>query len=236
MKLTKRSGLIITGALIMGLALTGCSAGDGTDANKNITSPNVVKTSTATDNGIVKYNTNPDVSSKVIGSELFKGYRLPIKSLSQLTEKADLIVIGTVVDEGKIVKVSMSDGQSTDPLQAKLESTGGEFSFDTAQQTIKIHEVLYGDPELKEITYSQLGVIGNDDGQTKVKQNKKYLFVLKKDPIRDVYASVSFEEGLYQVDDNDKVKSLSANLELSKYDTLDLKTLKDDLKKAKKAK
>ncbi|WP_127530873.1 hypothetical protein [Paenibacillus kobensis] len=228
-KQKKRNSVIVAGVLVMGLALTGCSEANEPVVKNSTPSSNAVNTIAA-----VKYNTNPDGSSKIIGSELVKGFRFPVQSLGGLTDKADLIVIGTVIDEGKNVKVSLSDGSSTDSLQTKLKSKGGEFTFDAAQQKVKIHEVLYGNPDLKEITYSQLGVIGNDDGQTKVKQNKKYLFVLKKDPIRDVYASVSFEEGVYLIDEKDKVKSMSANLELSKYDTLDLKVLKDDLKKAKK--
>lgn len=154
-----------------------------------------------------------------------------------MTNLGDVIIRGTVVSDDKEVIVSLSDG-TTANLEQKFNSKYPDktFGYNTTQATVNIDKVLFSNVEgLKNgdsITFSQMGNYETDEMQTKVKKDKKYVFFLKFDAERNVYASVAFEEGLFEIDDNNKSRSLSKNKELSKYDGIDLSVLEDDIAKA----
>lgn len=184
----------------------------------------------------VQYNTNPDVSSKVVGSEKFEAFRIPSSSMEELLDSADLIILGDILTNGnnKEKTINASSEQDTKFMAqfSKLPTYG------VVQADVKVNEVIYGDTQLegKTIKFSQLGEAGNDDYQTKAKKGNQMLLILRKAEEENTYASVDFEDGMFLVDknENNKLLSLSKNILVAKYDGLDLKVLKDDIKKAKK--
>lgn len=184
----------------------------------------------------VQYNTNPDVSSKVVGSEKFEAFRIPSSSMEELLDSADLIILGDILTNGnnKEKTINASSEQDTKFMAqfSKLPTYG------VVQADVKVKEVIYGDTQLEGTTikFSQLGRAGNDDYQTKAKKGNQMLLILRKAEEENTYASVDFEDGMFLVDknENNKLLSLSKNILVAKYDGLDLKVLKDDIKKAKK--
>lgn len=184
----------------------------------------------------VQYNTNPNISSKVVGSEKVNGFRIPSSSMDELLDYAELVVVGEVLTEGNTKKI---------PLNASSEQNAkfmAQFSklptYEVVDADFKVNEVIYGDSTLEGTTikFSQLGRAGNDDYQTKAKKGNQMLLILRKAEEENTYASVDFEDGMFLVDknENNKLLSLSKNILVAKYDGLDLKVLKDDIKKAKK--
>ncbi|HUC93826.1 MAG TPA: hypothetical protein VMS09_17720 [Paenibacillus sp.] len=76
----------------------------------------------------VKYNTNPDLSSKFVASENFIGNKIPINTLEELTNLGDVIIRGTVISDNKEVIVSLSDG-TTANLEQKFNSKYPDKTF-----------------------------------------------------------------------------------------------------------
>lgn len=185
----------------------------------------------ALNNNAISYNTNPNVNDKVIGSELFSASRIAPESLDDVLKHADLVVIGTVVSESKLLKKSYltSELQDLGDKVKDLSKQEKELTFNVSQVEIKVHEVIHGNIDTKTILFNQLGSPESDDFQTKVKNGEKILFVLKMSD-DGTYASVDFEEGLFKILDNDTTMSMSKNLNIAKYDDIHQDILVKDIK------
>lgn len=182
------------------------------------------------------YNMNPDVSSKVIGSEMIRNsaWLIPIKSIEDLVSYADLIVIGEVISDG-VTKTEEWPKVEGDP-QGQLDISNRS-PMSVSHTKVKISKTLYGKANSDTITLLQLGKSGDDRGETKVKKNKKMLLVLKdsKDG-RNIYSSVCYEDGLFEINNDNKVKAFSKELVMAKYDDTDIDLLEKDIIKALKNK
>jgi|LSQX01.1.fsa_nt_gb hypothetical protein len=179
----------------------------------------------------VDYNMNPDISSKNVGSDCFQGLRMPAKNLDALLQPADLVVVGKVVSDGVTKTKSLKSNTGTNPLDIKFSTLfpDKELTFDVTQVKIQIENVILGDKDIKEITFSQLGHASSNNYQTKVKKNQKLLFILKKNADDGAYSSVDFEDGLFLISKEQKVLSLSKNITVAKYDGLILENLIKDI-------
>lgn len=152
----------------------------------------------------VKYNDNPDLSGKVVGS-------LKNDFLCRFRAEAA---------EEKFEK--MFPGKNAP-------------AYNVTSSQIKVNRVLYGDIDTDSIELHQFGSAGNDDGETKVRKGRKMIFILRKHPDKEnVYSSVDFEDGLFEVDNDNKLLSLSDNMLTAKYDGLDTKILEKDINKVLK--
>ncbi len=181
------------------------------------------------------YNSNPNVASKVVGSENLSGYIVPLQSVDDLVSKSDLIVIGEIMSDAVTIKRPY---EPSDEAKSKLNTLYPEaqnkFNFNVAQVTVQIKEVLYGDTSLSEIKFNQLGNAGNDSLQTKVKKNERVVLALKKvTGTDDTYASICFEECVFDIKPNNKLLSFSKNMAFAKYDDIDLNILENDISKVK---
>ncbi len=179
----------------------------------------------------VDYNMNPDISSKNVGSDCFQGLRMPAKNLDALLQPADLVVVGKVVSDGVTKTKSLKSNTGTNPLDIKFSTLfpDKELTFDVTQVKIQIENVILGDKDIKEITFSQLGHASSNNYQTKVKKNQKLLFILEKNADDGAYSSVDFEDGLFLISKEQKVLSLSKNITVAKYDGLILENLIKDI-------
>lgn len=190
--------------------------------------------SSSSDNKNDLLNGHPLVvnSEKIVGSNQFEALRITPESLNDVVNNADYILVGEVMTDAITVeKPHMS--QENSPLEKKyLEKFDSQKKriFSVAQTKVKVEEVIYGSMDIgKEITYSQLGQAGNDKYQTKVKKGERVMLILKRNPENDTYASVDFENGVFIVSKNGKVRSLSDNKVVAHYDGIDLGVLKKDL-------
>lgn len=187
-----------------------------------------------------KYNSLPDVSSKIVGSESDMAYRLPITSLEQLTQSADLIITGKVETDGvtKQVKMNVEEDASSKAFAEKYEKKYPEKKFITsysvAATQIKVDNVIFGDKNLKGITLLQNGKAGNDLLETKVKNGDKVFLILKKTEGDNTYTSIAIEDGIFTIDAKNKLLSLSKNELVAKYDGIDVGVLERDIKNVKK--
>lgn len=161
---------------------------------------------------------NSQKPPKTIGSESVVD-RLPLDSVDTLVELSDLIVVGEVISDPqtKTIKVAPNDPNVNS-------------YYKTANAQFKIDETLYGDPNIKEITFSQLGEAGNDYGETKVKKGEKYLLFVRKVKNDTYYVAIGGEYGIFKIDDQGKLLSLSNQAAVAKYDDKALNSLKEDLK------
>lgn len=188
--------------------------------------------------GTVQYNTNPDISSKVVGSETFVGYRMRLTSMEELLRFADLVIIGEILTDGETKEKPISASPEQDAKFTELFSKVP--TYKVAQTNVKVNKVIYGDSNLVDtiIKFNQLGEAGNDYNQTKAKKGDEMLLILCKSDEDDTYASVSFEDGMFLIDKNNgKLLSLSKDILVAKYDGLDQQILENDIKKSiKKAK
>jgi len=185
----------------------------------------------------VKYNDNPDLSGKVVGSlknDFLCRYRA--ETMEVLLEQADLIIEGEVVSDGttKTEYFSLGDEAAEEKLEKMFPGKSAP-AYNVTSSQIKVNRVLYGDVDTDTIELHQFGSAGSDNGETKVRKGRKMIFILRKHPDKEnVYSSVDFEDGLFEVDEDNKLLSLSDNMLTAKYDGLDAKTLEKDISKALK--
>ncbi len=179
----------------------------------------------------VSYNMSPDNSKKIVGSSKVREMMslAKIDSVDKLANYADLIVIGTVESDGVTTTAEWPKIQGE-----KTESVEMERDPVTVTHTkIKIEKTLFGEADSDTITLLQLGKAGSDQGETKVKKNKKMLFILRKSQNGNetVYSSVLYEDGLFEIDSKNKITSLTNNIVEAKYDGLDKDILIKDIMK-----
>ncbi len=189
-------------------ALTGCSSGDK-----------------------VAYNMEPDNAKKVVGSKYRLGEIVSVDtnmvdSLETLFKYAQVAVIGEVISDGILKNDEASEQDSGNSIIKRPVEKHTPYQ-------VRVEEVVCGSLEPKEITLSQIGEPGDDRGETKVKKGDRMLFVLHEISQEDgIYDSAVLEGGMFIIDKNNKVMSLSDNIAVAKYDGLDLDVLKKDLKEA----
>ncbi len=168
--------------------------------------------------------------SKVVGSKSVDGFlsKISAESINDLIDNADLIVIGKVITDGITAKKKL-DFPNNQLKEKALGDVNSEIEFSVSRSEFEISEVLFGESKTNIITISQLGEAGNDNGETKIKKGNDMLLILKRHKDnKNMYSSISFEEGLF-LTNNDKVVSLSDNISLSKYDGKNLYNLKKDI-------
>lgn len=183
-----------------------------------------------------KYNQNPDISGKIVGSKDLLMDTMPMTSVDDLTKYADLIVIGKVISPAVDTEIEFPF-PNEDLKQSAMKGYSKVPTVALACSRIQIEETLYGESKSDIITLAQLGKANNNRGETKVKNGDRMLFILQKHHDKtDVYSSALAEDGLFIIDNNDKVTSLSDNMFTSRYDGISKDILKADIKKGKKKK
>ncbi len=174
-----------------------------------------------------RYNENPDVSSKIIGSLDSSGTRFPPKSMEELIDRSEFIVIGTVTTDAINIKRPIRSGT---PLDQKFEDKFNKTpTYTTAAVQVQVEEVLYGEIDQQEITYSQLGNAKSHSKQTKVKKRDQVVLFLKKSQEDGRYTSIAFEEGVFTILPENKLLSQSPYKFAAKYDEISLDILKEDV-------
>jgi len=190
----------------------------------------VIKNSVQNGDSVQSGNAN-----KIVGSELNNGSiksgntimffeKNKLKSLEELVQAADAVVIAEVTSDAETVVKENPKGMSDD-----IASTT---TYSVAQ--IKIIDTLCGKVDSDTIKFTQIGEAGNDVGETKVVKGERYLFALHKHDWG--YNSTAQEDGIFKVVKGNKVYSLSNNPVFSKYDNLNVEELKKDLQKSFKEK
>lgn len=203
--------------------------------------------------GLRFYNSSNDhshltSSDKIIGSKMMQThfYRLPIESIEDLTDKADLIIIGKVVSDGKTVRKDLSNSLLEKKNSVTSDMNLVSNTYPVTQVQIEIIEVLHGNTNTKQITYSQLGSADSHVGITKVKQNEELLLILHKD-LDGTYASVDLENGIFLLEDKEivaknstinnaysTITSFSDDPVVEQYEKKDFAELVKDIYNAKK--
>ncbi|GEM_PF-3224591 len=173
-----------------------------------------------------RYNQSPDISSKYIGSDdIHFGAKHVYQSLEEIMRASDLVVAGTVLDEGVTKTKKFPLDSALDQKNQENQRKAPRYSI--AQTKIDIEEVWSGETNKETILFNQIGIAGDDKMQTKVKKGQQVvLFLVENDD--GTYASMGFEDGVFIVKNN-KLKSLSKNLVVAKYDEIDVHTLKEDV-------
>jgi len=159
-----------------------------------------------------RYNLNPDVSQKTVGSRNSYLTRLMPQLLDDVIYDSTCIVVGKVVDD-EVTEVT------------KLEY--GSIYHNIA--SVEIIELISGQmPSSEVIRYRQLGMAGSDMLQTKVERGGTYIFILKYFDDVDQYMATAFEESIFHVSENNRLYSMSDQLFCAKYDGIELSTFIED--------
>jgi hypothetical protein len=182
------------------------------------------------------YNMNPDTSQKIIGSKSISPVfdRIIPKNLEECVQFADLIVIAKVVSPGTTKMVEFPFQKGSEMID---KSTGQPVKYSVCSSQLQIERVIYGKDPGEIITLSQLGPSDSNNGETKVKNGDKMLFILRKvdsTTNKNVYSNVFAEDSMFLIDENNKLTSLSDNLTVAKYGGLKVSTHEADLKAALK--
>jgi hypothetical protein len=183
-----------------------------------------------------EYNMNPDVSQKIVGSKSLDpiATMIAFRSLQDITSMADLIVIGRVTTDGELHTEEFNFENAKLKEKALWDSTQS-IHYSVSYSQVKVEKVLYGSLRGRTITLAQLGKPDNNNGETKVKKGDRMLFILRKDPnTNNLCSSVDFERGLFTINKDNKLLSLSDDKVVAKYDGIDLSVLIDDIKNATK--
>ncbi|NOU90149.1 hypothetical protein GC102_31040 [Paenibacillus sp. LMG 31460] len=146
-------------------------------------------------------------------------------SLEEEFWNVDLIVRGTVLDEGQTYK------------QDSGVNTKGDNSIDITPSTIQISEVLYGTEANGTITYLQHGSSKDIEAKNKfLKKSEEVILILDKTE-DGKYWSYNFDDGIWKVK-NGKVESntLSKLLNSQPGNSQDLDKFIEKIKKAAKNK
>ena len=98
-----------------------------------------------------------------------------------------------------------------------------------------VDEVLKGD-ETDVIKFFQLGADGSDNYETKIKKNKNYVLFLTYNYSREIngteekiYNSISFEQGIFEVNGSGKLKTCTRIGVAPKLDNMNLSSLREKI-------
>lgn len=166
---------------------------------------------------------------------VFQDNQIPFASsiqnldLETIVKHSDLIIVGEAISDGVTRNETF---ERPEAARKKAEALGLQpINFAVTDTKIKVIEVISGSCNDNEITISQLGVANDDSNETKVKNGKNMIFILKKHPNRDnMYSSVNLDDGLYELDDFGKVHVLSKKDNFKKYNDLDRKVFEKKLR------
>lgn len=185
-----------------------------------------------------RYNLNPDVSYKIVGSKDVPMEIDTIDNIKKLTQYGDAIVVGKIVSQPKEIKYNYTTGYEELDKDIKGD-IGNNLYVKLTVSEVEIEEILCGEVNSSKINLAQVGTIEGDRGQTKVKYGDKMLMIIKQfRNDKTMYSPAIAEDGLFIIRPDNTTYSLSDNLFTSKYDNINYKILKEDiikqLKKDKK--
>lgn len=178
------------------------------------------------DSRIERYNLNPDCSKKIVASEVTAEFSLDKKnytSINQLMERSDLIVLGEPLPDP--VTLEIVDNK------VKEKSIDVSYKEYITEYCFKIDKTILGD-EQGTIKFHQIGkesTDGIDEYETKIKPGHKYLIFMQKSNKDESYHSTSFEDGIFLINNENKILSFSKNETFAKYDTIALNILTEDI-------
>lgn len=191
-------------------------------------------------NGSSRYNKNPDLSKKIVGSEGDRYSIAHLKSFDQVVYFSDLIIKGQVIGDSIQESKRLEYVLETDKIEQLPE-------IPVSLVKIKVNEIIKGNIDGEEILLLQEGLVNDDTSlETKVKKDDNYIFFLIKDKFedQDVYIAYRKEVGLMKMNNknksfltkgidnkNDKSTtfSLSKEEELAKYDDIDVQIIEEDI-------
>ena len=159
-----------------------------------------------------RYNSNPDISGKVIGSNAGLMSRVRPQILDDVFAEATCVIIGEVIEDDLVVETSLSIGSVYHNIAR-----------------VRVIETISGEPPTGEIIYyRQLGTPGSDTLQTKVKSGQTYVFIVKYFEEIDQYMATAFEESIFYIDSDNKLTSMSNQLFCARYDGIDIGVFRED--------
>jgi len=150
-----------------------------------------------------------------------------IGSLDDLMQFADLIVEGEVISDGELVY--------DPPPQVEGASRGDFPDLDltdgvaTTHTKFKVTNTYYGETSSEIITILQFGLPDTDFGEIKIQKGQKLICMLRNSSYKNIYASVSWENGFYDISD-EKVMAFSNINGLSKFDEKSVDELRQEFK------
>ena len=178
------------------------------------------------------YNMHPDLSRKVVGSISIIGTRIEPTEMETLVDYADLIVIGTALDDGTLSWFDTTGGSEGLKEKYGEENTKGQATL----TKFRIDQLIAGEaPESKMIQIFQLGAPGTLEWQTKLKKGDKVYIMLRDYLLEDsIYLTADGENSVFYIEKSNKLTSMSALMLCARYDGLPVSRLTTDVKKTKK--
>ncbi|MBE7056372.1 MAG: hypothetical protein E7388_02890 [Ruminococcaceae bacterium] len=174
------------------------------------------------------YNTNPDLSSKIVGSNNYAFDRLPANTVDDLVDGSDLIIIGEVIDDG--IEGTFNIFGDEKKAQAFKEKYGENPYWPTTTVRIKVHKIIAGEiGEKDEIQYLQLGKPNIPDLQTKVKKSQKLVMILRNSDKEGIYYANKAERSIFYIDEENNLTSMADDMICARYDGISIKILEKDL-------
>lgn len=168
-----------------------------------------------------RYNENPDVSKKIIGSDNGFISKFMPPNLETILANSTVVIMGEVLED---------DNVYTFPAISPDED---ELGIGTIAK-VKVIETIAGtQPSEEIISYYQCGAPKTDNLQTKVKKGQKCIFILKYFEDKDYYYSAAMEEGIFMVDENNELLSMSKQKFCAKYDGIKKDILIEDIRNTK---
>jgi len=156
--------------------------------------------------------------SKFAGSD-FSIIKTP--SINWLVENSDLIIIGSVLDNGKLI-------QAEEPHFIDSETNIKIFKFSFITNSISIENILFGNENSKEIIFAQLALADYGYLQTKLyKGDRVILFLINKE--NNIYIPVTFQDACFKITDGDIIYSFSNEKVVAKYNGEKVEVLIEDI-------
>lgn len=186
----------------------------------------------SSDSGYLQPQEKIASATKVVGTDNL-GFSKAEASVPQLAKDWDLIVVGKITSD-VIGKKSYDIIPESSELDNKFKSLypNAEKPKDTAlYYNVAVDKVLAGSIDKSKIVFSQLAA------QTKLKKGQKVIMMLIKDTSADnddTYCSVALEDGIFLLNDDDSLTSLSNNKYTSAYDGYKADRIIKDISKALK--
>lgn len=177
-----------------------------------------------------RYNENPDVSRKYVGSDHgIIDRELPV-SFDHLLVSATTVIIGEVLEDDILYTFDPFGSGTPNSEKIALLRNSGKGTI----AKVKVLETIAGAKPSQEIVdYYQLGEPKNDLNQTKVKTGQKCVFILRYSENKKRYSSTSYEDGVFLLEENNKLTSMSDKPFCARYDGIDLDILIEDVNNSK---